>query len=259
MLVDPERALAVVRDLGDAGVGVSLDDFGTGYSSLAPAQAARGRRAQDRPLVRGQRPATTTPTPRSCRRSPGSAGGSACASSPRASRTRRRSAQSPNGAPRYAQGYHISRPLPAEELTTFLWDCKLKPGPWTASVRRSRCPRSPSGRAAASAPAARRRITKAPRAAEGSSAERARPEPEKASNGFFALAAAMIPPSSAEPALDPSVHVAPEVVADAVDAGTGPDVVALVVACNDEAVAASGAEPVAARAAVEEVPCRPCP
>jgi predicted signal transduction protein with EAL and GGDEF domain len=34
LLVDQERALAVVRCLGDAGVGVSLDDFGTGYSSL---------------------------------------------------------------------------------------------------------------------------------------------------------------------------------------------------------------------------------
>ncbi len=35
LLVDQERALAVVRCLGEAGVGVSLDDFGTGYSSLA--------------------------------------------------------------------------------------------------------------------------------------------------------------------------------------------------------------------------------
>jgi diguanylate cyclase (GGDEF)-like protein len=34
LMVDPQRALAVVRALGDAGVGVSLDDFGTGYSSL---------------------------------------------------------------------------------------------------------------------------------------------------------------------------------------------------------------------------------
>ena len=35
LLVDQERGLAVVRCLGDAGVGVSLDDFGTGFSSLA--------------------------------------------------------------------------------------------------------------------------------------------------------------------------------------------------------------------------------
>ena len=34
LMVDPDRALAVVRDLGEVGVGVSLDDFGTGYSSL---------------------------------------------------------------------------------------------------------------------------------------------------------------------------------------------------------------------------------
>ncbi|MGZ8650122.1 MAG: putative bifunctional diguanylate cyclase/phosphodiesterase, partial [Solirubrobacteraceae bacterium] len=34
LMVDPERALAIARKLGDAGIGVSLDDFGTGYSSL---------------------------------------------------------------------------------------------------------------------------------------------------------------------------------------------------------------------------------
>ncbi len=34
LLVDQERALAVARALGNAGVGVSVDDFGTGYSSL---------------------------------------------------------------------------------------------------------------------------------------------------------------------------------------------------------------------------------
>ena len=60
--------------LGDAGVGVSLDDFGTGYSSLGLPQAAAGRRAQDRPLVRDTALERRRPTPRSCRRSSSSAG-----------------------------------------------------------------------------------------------------------------------------------------------------------------------------------------
>jgi diguanylate cyclase (GGDEF)-like protein len=34
IMLDPDRSLAVVRALADAGVGVSVDDFGTGYSSL---------------------------------------------------------------------------------------------------------------------------------------------------------------------------------------------------------------------------------
>ncbi|WP_324277119.1 putative bifunctional diguanylate cyclase/phosphodiesterase [Blastococcus brunescens] len=35
LLTDPDRSLAVVRALADLGVTVSIDDFGTGYSSLA--------------------------------------------------------------------------------------------------------------------------------------------------------------------------------------------------------------------------------
>jgi EAL domain-containing protein (putative c-di-GMP-specific phosphodiesterase class I) len=35
IMVDPDRALAVLRDLHDMGVRLSVDDFGTGYSSMA--------------------------------------------------------------------------------------------------------------------------------------------------------------------------------------------------------------------------------
>jgi len=35
LISDPERSLAVLRDLADLGVGLSIDDYGTGYSSLA--------------------------------------------------------------------------------------------------------------------------------------------------------------------------------------------------------------------------------
>ncbi|MFI5099419.1 MAG: EAL domain-containing protein, partial [Actinomycetes bacterium] len=35
IMVDPDRALAVLRDLHSMGVRLSVDDFGTGYSSMA--------------------------------------------------------------------------------------------------------------------------------------------------------------------------------------------------------------------------------
>jgi EAL domain-containing protein (putative c-di-GMP-specific phosphodiesterase class I) len=35
IMIDPERALAVLRDLVGKGIRLSIDDFGTGYSSLA--------------------------------------------------------------------------------------------------------------------------------------------------------------------------------------------------------------------------------
>ena len=31
---DPKRALAVISEFKEFGVGISIDDFGTGYSSL---------------------------------------------------------------------------------------------------------------------------------------------------------------------------------------------------------------------------------
>lgn len=35
LLSDPVRAIAIINQLADLGVGVEVDDFGTGYSSLA--------------------------------------------------------------------------------------------------------------------------------------------------------------------------------------------------------------------------------
>lgn len=35
MMVDPDRALAILNSLGEIGIRLSIDDFGTGYSSLA--------------------------------------------------------------------------------------------------------------------------------------------------------------------------------------------------------------------------------
>jgi EAL domain-containing protein (putative c-di-GMP-specific phosphodiesterase class I) len=35
LMADPQRALDVLAQLGEMGIGLALDDFGTGYSSLA--------------------------------------------------------------------------------------------------------------------------------------------------------------------------------------------------------------------------------
>jgi diguanylate cyclase len=132
LMVDPERALGVVRELGHAGVGVSLDDFGTGYSSLgllkqlavdelkidrtfvnnalhdtsdaaiAEAVAGLGRRLEMRVVAEGVEDAATL------------------------------RAVADWGAT-FAQGFYVSRPLPAEDLTTMLTTNSTPHGPWTAS------------------------------------------------------------------------------------------------------------------------------
>ena len=134
LMVDPERAMAVARELGDAGVGVSLDDFGTGYSSLGllkqlavdelkidrtfvgnalhdgadaaivQAVAGLGRRLGLRVVAEGVEDEATL------------------------------HAVAEWGAT-LAQGYYISRPLPAEDLTARLSSGALLRGPWTASER----------------------------------------------------------------------------------------------------------------------------
>ena len=104
------------------------------------AQAARRRRAQDRPHVRGQRPRGHAPTPRSCRRSPGSPGSSglrAVAEGVEDEATLRAVAE---WGATYAQGYYLSRPVPAAELTERLaGSSRLElHGPWRESLSRSR-------------------------------------------------------------------------------------------------------------------------
>jgi diguanylate cyclase (GGDEF)-like protein len=134
LMVDPERALAVVRALGEAGVGVSLDDFGTGYSSLgllkqlpvdelkidrsfvdnalddtadaaiAQAVAGLGRRLEMRVVAEGIEDERTL------------------------------HAVADWGAT-HAQGFYISRPQPAEALTAMLSSTSSLRGPWPASPR----------------------------------------------------------------------------------------------------------------------------
>ena len=59
-------------------------------------------------------------TPRSCRRRSTSAAGSASASWPRASRTRTTLRRLTEYGADVAQGFHIARPMPAEELEAWL-------------------------------------------------------------------------------------------------------------------------------------------
>src|SRR5262249_33815703 len=119
IMADPERAARVLTSLADQGVGVSLDDFGTGYSSLAQlknipvdeikidrsfvsdlltddadeavvqAITGLGRRLGVRIVAEGVEDAATM-------RRIGEFGG------------------------HIAQGFHIARPLPADELEAWL-------------------------------------------------------------------------------------------------------------------------------------------
>ncbi len=127
IMADPERAHEILTRLVALGIGISIDDFGTGYSSMAhlkrlpidqikidksfvidlvdnPSDAAIVRSMVD--LARGPR---------------------ARRSSPRASRPRRPGATCASSAARAAQGYYLSRPLPAGEVLGWVRDYRARP------------------------------------------------------------------------------------------------------------------------------------
>jgi diguanylate cyclase (GGDEF)-like protein len=138
IMLDPERSVAVVRSLAAAGVGVSLDDFGTGYSSLSllkrlPVDELKvdrsfvrdvvhdtadgaivqtaidlGRRLNIRVVAEGVEDAATLDL------------------------------ISDWGADA-AQGFHLSRGLPAEELEAWLTATSLR-GSWKPRIRPSATP-----------------------------------------------------------------------------------------------------------------------
>jgi predicted signal transduction protein with EAL and GGDEF domain len=57
VMLDPERATAVLAELKTLGLRLSVDDFGTGWSSLAQLQRHAAGRTEDRPQLRpGPRP-----------------------------------------------------------------------------------------------------------------------------------------------------------------------------------------------------------
>ena len=119
LMADPQRALDVLAQLGEMGIGLALDDFGTGYSSLAhlkrlPVQELKIDRsfvldmttdAEDAVIVR-----STVDLARNL-------GLHVVAEGVETAEAYEQLAASGCHA---AQGYHLSRPLPAPELTRWL-------------------------------------------------------------------------------------------------------------------------------------------
>ena len=119
VMSDAVYAMQVLNRLSPMGLTLAIDDFGTGYSSLSLPEAPPRRRGQDRQIVRpqhaggrerrGHRPLDRRPGPEPWA----------------ASRRRRRRERTTWDALRemgcdIAQGYVISRPLPADQLGAWL-------------------------------------------------------------------------------------------------------------------------------------------
>ena len=119
IMTDPERAQDVLARLSELGIDLSLDDFGTGYSSLSmlkrlPVRELKIDRsfvidlledAEDAAIVRST--VELAREPRAARRGRG--------------RGERGGVGPPRGVGlRPAQGYHLSRPLPEDELRALL-------------------------------------------------------------------------------------------------------------------------------------------
>ena len=134
LMVDPERALAVARELGDAGVGVSLDDFGTGYSSLGLLkQLAVDELKIDRTFVSNAlHDAADAAIVQAVAGLGRRLGLRVVAEGVEDEATLRAVAE---WGATLAQGFHISRPLPAEDLTAMLSSLS-RPG--KASLRAGR-------------------------------------------------------------------------------------------------------------------------
>ncbi|MEA2226415.1 MAG: diguanylate cyclase [Solirubrobacteraceae bacterium] len=119
VMVDPERALALLQRLAGRGVGVSLDDFGTGHSSLAllkhlPVDELKIDRTFIRDLLVDDADAAIVQTVVDLGRRLGL---TVVAEGVEDAATLDRLA---GAGVAVAQGFHIARPLPAAELEQWL-------------------------------------------------------------------------------------------------------------------------------------------
>ena len=118
---DPEQTLPVLEKLADLGLGLSLDDFGTGYSSLSYLQRLPVDELKiDRSFVVG----LAADDPSNSRALIRSIAGLGATLSLRVVaegvETQEQLAELRDLGCQVAQGYFISRPLPAPELDTWL-------------------------------------------------------------------------------------------------------------------------------------------
>jgi diguanylate cyclase (GGDEF)-like protein len=141
-MADPERAVAVLGALRERGVGVSIDDFGSGHASIAYLTTLPGSELKiDRSFVTGM---CESPRDEAIVRS------TIDLARHLELRVVAEGIETPEVSERLAamgcdagQGYLISRPVPAEELTV-----------WLRARARETPPAAPAGRAATAANAA---------------------------------------------------------------------------------------------------------
>jgi diguanylate cyclase (GGDEF)-like protein len=119
LMADPQRALDVLAQLGELGIGLALDDFGTGYSSLAhlkrlPVQELKIDRSFVLDMTRDAEDAVIVRSTVDLARNLGL----------RVVAEGVETAETYDQLAAYgchaAQGYHLSRPLPAPALTRWL-------------------------------------------------------------------------------------------------------------------------------------------
>jgi predicted signal transduction protein with EAL and GGDEF domain len=119
LMVEPELAKAVLRDLSQLGVGVAIDDFGTGYSSLAyladlPVSEVKIDRTFVRRMTDGSRDAIIVTSTIDLAHHLGLRAVAEGVEDPALL------VQLKNLGCDMAQGYGISRPLPSEDATRWL-------------------------------------------------------------------------------------------------------------------------------------------